>query len=380
MEEDEVRLLISCDSADHARHPAVWQRLDAAIDPAAPIPSLRFLETNMNSVGGVYYGPAVERLTVEVVLPKLLDDQTRAGISANDNLEELLFRLMVRHVSFLRNRRPIAPPDGLIRVALVENDPDAPGCTEAAALAEGLCGLGADAFLARPEEFEIRPEPASTGGAPAIYHFGRPVDILFRLFEIREMPEFSSREALDLAFRNHIVISSLAGELDHKSIFELFTSAAFESAFSSEDRAIFRKHILWTRLLREAHTDGPAGRKIDLADFAFHHPESFVLKPNRSYGGEGVVIGPAVDRAAWESAVESAMKARSAAVIQVYHPLPTRDFCVIGPAGEISRERLNWVCGFSATPQGLGIIGRASRSGIVNVARHGGLVPVLRLS
>ena len=99
-------------------------------------------------------------------------------------------------------------------------------------------------------------------------------------------------ESLKAAFASHRAVSSLGGDFDHKSIFELFSSNHFDRYFTAGERRIFRSHVPWTRLVRETFTDGPDGSKIDLPGYVYHSPHSLVLKPNRSFGGDGIVIGP----------------------------------------------------------------------------------------
>ena len=41
--------------------------------------------------------------------------------------------------------------------------------------------------------------------------------------------------------------------------------------------------------------------------FVVRSREQLVIKPNRSYGGTGVMIGAAVDQAAWEAAIDRAV-------------------------------------------------------------------------
>ncbi|OGH62222.1 MAG: hypothetical protein A3I06_05345 [Candidatus Lindowbacteria bacterium RIFCSPLOWO2_02_FULL_62_12] len=374
LEYEEERFLFGISPESHARSPAIWQRLDAAMDPARPMDTLRFLETNMNSVGGVYYAPAVEKLSMEVVLPKLLHPPQLDRVSPLDDLEKLLYALLCRHARRLGIWSPAeAPfPHVPLRVAVVENDPGAEGPTETPAAIEGLCAMGADAFAARPEEFEIRGDQ--------LIHLGRTVDLVYRLFEIRELMEMKPIEALKLAFAGNRAVSGAGGEFDHKSVFELFTSAAFDRLFSAEDRRAFRAHVLWTRLLRETFTDAPDGSKIDLPEFAFRARDALVLKPNRSYGGDSIVIGRETDDGTWQSAVDRAMSQPDRFVVQSVCPLAEMPFTVIDPAGGAVEERLKVVFGLSSTPDGFGIIGRASRSSVVNVARHGGLTPVLQAS
>ena len=94
-------------------------------------------------------------------------------------------------------------------------------------------------------------------------------------------------EVLKQAFVNNQVISSIAGELDHKSGFEVFTNPDFAGFFSPAERSMFRKYLPWTRLIRERRTTDKAGRPIDLVPYAIKNREQLILKPSRAYGGRG---------------------------------------------------------------------------------------------
>ena len=52
----------------------------------------------------------------------------------------------------------------------------------------------------------------------------------------------------------------------------------------------------------------PDGQTGSLLDYVRREYDSLVLKPNRSYGGQGVVIGHGLPRAEWESALERALR------------------------------------------------------------------------
>jgi hypothetical protein len=66
-------------------------------------------------------------------------------------------------------------------------------------------------------------------------------------------------------------------------------------------------------------------------------------------------------------------------VLQRYVDPVIKDFPVLSAGGGISLEEFYVVCGFTATPDGLAILGRASKKRVVNVAQHGGLTAVLVL-
>ena len=57
-------------------------------------------------------------------------------------------------------------------------------------------------------------------------------------------------DAMRLLFRQNRVVSSIVGDFDHKSAFEILTDPELsEQYFGADDRRLFRRHVLWTRLL-----------------------------------------------------------------------------------------------------------------------------------
>src|SRR6185503_13863039 len=89
---------------------------------------------------------------------------------------------------------------------------------------------------------------------------------------------------LKQALKSGRCISSLAGEFDHKSAFQVFTEERFAAHFSAEERKVIRTHVPWTRLVEEGRTSGPEGGEIDLLPWMQQHRDALLLKPNRSYG------------------------------------------------------------------------------------------------
>src|ERR1700731_1504101 len=95
-----------------------------------------------------------------------------------------------------------------------------------------------------------------------------------------------SVEPMRALFRQNRVISSIAAEVDQKSCWEVLTDPQFtQKYFSADERQVFRRHILWTRILSDRLTLLPDGRMGNLLEFARKEHEGLVLKPNRSFGG-----------------------------------------------------------------------------------------------
>ncbi len=119
--------------------------------------------------------------------------------------------------------------------------------------------------------------------------------------------------------------------------------------FSADERQIFRRHILWTRILSDRRTQLPDGHEGSLLDYVRREHESLVLKPNRSYGGQGIVIGHLLERAEWESAIDRALADSERWVVQQLASIPVSEFPVIGPDGEVHVEPFYTVMGFAPT-------------------------------
>ena len=163
-----------------------------------------------------------------------------------------------------------------------------------------------------------------------------------------------------MLFQQNCIVSSMAGDFDHKSCWELLTDAQFtQKYFNAEERQVFRRHVLWTRLLSDRRTILPDGETASLLEYTRHEQETLVLKPNRSYGGDRVLIGPSVSTAAWEEAIQQAVVGDDQWVVQRLTRIPVSEFPVVNAAGEISTEPFYIVIGLTPTKYGVSIMGHA---------------------
>lgn len=101
------------------------------------------------------------------------------------------------------------------------------------------------------------------------------------------------------------------------------------------------------------------------------------MKPNRSYGGQGVVIGHLVSPPEWEAAIEKAVTDPERWVVQRLASIPVSEFPVV-VEGKVHFEPFYTVMGFASTRYGVSILGRASQKQVVNVAQRGGLCVVMQ--
>jgi hypothetical protein len=233
--------------------------------------------------------------------------------------------------------------------------------------------FGLRVLHADPSELELRGAEVSYGG--------EVIDVVYRDYTVADLIELG-KTGVDVRpmrelFRQNRVISSITAELDQKSCWEVFTDARLaERHFNSDERRLFRRHVLWTRLVADRATTLPDGAQGDLLPWVRRERDTLVLKPNRAYGGEGVTIGAAVTQQEWEAALERALADPNRWVVQQLAPIPVAEFPVISPDGQVRSEPFHIVMGFAPTQYGVALLGRASQKQVVNVAQRGGLFVV----
>jgi len=326
-----------------------------------------FLEPNAVGIGGIHYIPATAGTVRDLVVPWLQGTFPRLRLGAMDDIRDLLLGAVRAHARAIGRRR--------LRVAFLEDQSEPGGTAEFAHVAGYFRRRGVTALVADPRHLRLK--------GREILARDVPVDIIYRDSEITELLELERRgvpmAVVREAFRRNQVISSIAGEFDHKSAWELFTNPVFSRCFTPAQRAVFARHVLWTRLLWERKTTDPLGRRVDLAAYARRHRTSLTIKPNREYGGAGVAFGHATSPREWERLLEAALRRPGSAVVQRTARVHREPFPRIAPSGRVTLEPLCAVTGFAATPRGLAVLGRSSRAAVVNVSRGGGLIAVMRV-
>ena len=371
---DEESWLRASWTPDHLRNNPIYGRLDAVCDFTGQAwrDSLRFMEANLSGVGGIYFSPVAEQLVMRDIVPTLLAHDPDLSIELPRDQRDLFLQALVDH------SRGIGRDN--CRFCFVEPKYVHDGPDEQAALIRYLAErYHATITHADPRELRVKDGD--------VFYEDTPVDVAYRDYELRELVELEKElgkplDAMRLLFRENCVISSLVGDFDHKSVFEILTDEAISSKlFSADDRRLFRRHVLWTRIVGERRTTLPNGRSGELLEHARMNREQLVLKPNRAYGGTGVMIGSATDQKDWEKQLnEAAALADDPAgswVVQAATRLPVHEFPVVGADGRVFGEPFYAVMGFAATENGLGTMCRVSQKQVVNVAQRGGIAAVL---
>jgi len=349
-----------------ARPLAVIGRLDstAIYDHATWRADFRMLEPNTVGVGGVFYAPTACSIVMDVLGDVLASTLPGRAITATPDPRQLLLEEL-RAVA----RRLGRPLRG---VALIENTDFTTGTDEFQELAGNLRARGVPAIVADPRELRVV--------RGHLLARGRPVDLLYRDSELEEFIAMEAAghrlTALRHAIQHGRLISGLTWEFDQKSAWEIFTDAQYARAFSPAQRRVFRAHVLWTRLVRFAKVSDPTGRVVDLPSYIRRHQQRLVLKPNAMFGGEGVTLGPTVNRGAWEQCLHQALRGRQRYVVQRLASIPADTLPMMTREGVRWRER-RMVSGFFFNSSGIGLIGRFSGEPVVNVSRGGGIIPAL---
>ena len=361
-------------SRQHQRLNPIYGRLDAVCDFTGSgwQDSLHFMEPNLTGVGGIHYAPIAEQLVMRDVMPTLLGHDPSLVVDLPRDQRELFVQVLIDHARAIGRES--------CQLCFVEPKYVHEGPAEQSVLSEFLSerhGL----TIAHADPRELRAE------GEEVFYEDVKIDVVYRDYELRELIALEKEigrplEAMRLLFRQNRVVSSLVGDFDHKSAFEILTEPALgEQYFGADDRRLFRRHVLWTRLLADRRTTLPHDEEGDLLEYARLNRDLLVLKPNRAYGGSGVMIGPATEQADWERALEKAVLSaedpENSWVVQTATRLPVHEFPVVGPDGRVFGEPFYAVMGFAATENGLGTISRVSQKQVVNVAQRGGLAAVL---
>jgi hypothetical protein len=209
-----------------------------------------------------------------------------------------------------------------------------------------------------------------------VYYEDARVDVAYRDYSVLDLAELAA-EGEDVGpmralFRQNRMVSSIAAELDQKSCWEIFTDNELcERFLSVEEWQVMRRHVLWTRLVAERATTSAAGQRVDLLEHIHRERESLVLKPNRSYGGQNVVVGALASPADWDAAIDTAIAdPENRFVVQQLAQIPVKSFHVLDEHGNLHVEPFYVVMGFAPSRYGVALVARASQRYVVNVAQR----------
>ena len=310
LEDEQVRRILAITPAEDAWLRSIWTplhqhlnpmygRLDAVCDftSAAWQESLLFLEPNLSGVGGIHYAPLAEALVMRDVVPTLLAQDPDLDIELPRDQRELFLQVLIDHARAMGRTS--------FRLCLVEPKYSHDGPNEQSILKQHLSERhGITIVHADPRELRVEGDE--------VYYEDVQIDVAYRDYAILDLVALEQEigkplEAMRLLFRQNRIVSSMVGDFDHKSCWELMTDESIAARlFTAEERRLFRRHVLWTRIVGDRRTSLPHGKEGHLLDYAKQNRERLVLKPNRGYGGKGVVLGSAVEAAEWDQLIDEA--------------------------------------------------------------------------
>jgi hypothetical protein len=353
----------------HREANPIFGRLDVVVDYTAAMwkDSIKFLEPNLTGIGGLHLGPTAMSILADLVVPALIAHDSGIRLQLPEDIRELLLHEMLEHLD------AIGRPNG--QIALVDPKYELEGPDEPEALVEyyrrrhGLSVLHADVSELRLKDGEV-------------WYDDTRVDLAYRDAGILDLLQLVEEgvdvEPMRVLMKQNRVISSISAELDQKSCFEVFTDPDLaQRFFTVEERQMIRRHVLWTRIASERRTISPTGEHVDLLEYARKDRESLVLKLNRSYGGEGVIVGQASSEGKWDSAIDRALAEEERWVFQQVASIPVKPFHVLDDSDQLSVEPFYVVMGFAPSRYGVAPLVRASQQHVVNVAQDGGLCAVM---
>lgn len=359
----------SCCGPAHARGSPVFGRLDAVALFETPQwkSTLQFLEPNLTGIGGLHMLPSAERILEHRLGPLIRQADPKLRLMLGQDIRDLLAGQLLEHLEALG--RPGR------RICFIEPRWADSGPEEQELLAEHLHRkFGIEVCHADPAELVL-------DGDEVLFR-GEVVDLGYRDYSVEELQDLA-RRGVDVSpvhalLAQNRMVSSIAAEVEQKSMWEVFTDPRLvERHFTPGEREVFRRHVPWTRLLRERKTQLADGSVGDLPAFVRAQRELLVLKPNRGYGGTGVCIGEQETQLAWERGLDRALAEPDSWVVQQHVVVPVHGFPVIVPDDGVRLEAFHVVLGIAPTEEGLSVTGRASLDQVVNVARGGGIAVVM---
>ncbi len=110
-----------------------------------------------------------------------------------------------------------------------------------------------------------------------------------------------------------LVVSDTAELLEDKALLALLSEGP---ALTAAEREVTRRHLPWTRLLRDGAATTPGGERVDLLGYVLRERESLVLKPCSGRQSAGVRFGRRSTTGQWEEALDVALRLGERWIVQ----------------------------------------------------------------
>lgn len=334
---------------------APLSRIDAFIDPHDGVP--RLTEFNGETPAGTGYVDVLAELFLShPVMPQFARDWVVRPLPARHHILGVLLDTW-RQVRGTRN----APT-----IALVDWD-DVPTLSEFRIMRDFAHAMGVAFRITTPDALTF------TGNVLRDTD-GTAIDLVYKRVLLHELvaEKGLAHPLLRAVTAGAVVmVNGIHGKpLHKKASLAVLTDERHAARFSAAERAAIAKHIPWTRVVEERHTEID-GARIDLVPWMLDHRDDLVLKPNDDYGGAGIVLGWEVDAAAWSRAVTHATT--EPYVVQRRIALPSEPFPAIHDGTVVIDDRIVDTAPFCWNTAWMdGTLTRISTSTLVNVTAGGG--------
>jgi glutathionylspermidine synthase len=319
---------------------------------------IKFLEFNCDSPGGAYYTDIQTDCLLGISIMKKL--KKKYPLIAKVYRPLVIDTLLKAWKEFGGKEKP--------SIAVMGN-PNVTNVEEFRLFAEYFESKGYISFFTDPWRLEYDGKQLTS--------MGRKIDLIYRRGILADYSKHvdETKPVID-AYRDGKVcfVNPLGAKLgDNKNLLSVLTDEKTRFLFTDEEFSTIKKHIPWTRMVRECKTTFE-NKNIDLVPFMRANKDRLVIKPNSEYGGKGVVIGIDSDTNTWDNAIDNALT--QPMVTQEYVEIPSADFPVFDPDLSIKPKKVNINFLTYAGKFGGGFA-RTSDSLIINVSRGGALVPFI---
>lgn len=333
---------------------SVSSRLDSFLTEE----SYQFVELNAECPAGIGFADLASEIFME--LPAMRQVMGAFEIEPLMSRDRMLASLLDAYREFGGRNKPV--------IAIVDWK-DVPTRMEFEIFQDYFRRQGYECLIVDPRELEFR------GGM--LYAGEARIDLVYRRLLTNEfLARISETRALLDACRAGAVcvVNSFRSKVIHKKmLFGILTDERFSRLFTPEELDVIRRHIPWTRRVRQGKTVRD-NAVIDLVPFIRVGREELVLKPNDEYGGKGIFIGSECSDSEWDSAIETALQGDY--LVQQRVRVLYEQFPYFDPDGRIEiTQQLVDLDPLLYSGKVRGAFTRLSTSALCNVTSGGGMVP-----
>ena len=332
-------------------------RADAFVLPD----SLQFAEYNGESPAGAGYSQGLAEVFGELAMMTRLRQDVDARMYRPIDL--LLDALIASYREWGGTARPP-------QIAIVDWK-EVPTYSEFELLRDAFVARDVPTIVCDPRDLELASSRLTGNGVP--------IDLVYRRVLINDIVSRAEDcRALVAAYeaKSVCVANSLRCKIPHKkAFFAVLTDERRSPLFSERERALIRRHVPWTALVREG-TVRRDGGELDLIPHLRRHRDRFVIKPNDEYGGTGVTLGWETSDAEWDAAIARALAECERGWIAQEKIAVRREIFPICANGRVEmRDMLVDFAPYLFRGTLAGFLTRLSATGLANVTSGGGQVP-----